>query len=188
MARSVATISATRWPSAGVEPAGVSAFADVSAGVDFDDTDWGSALVAFDLRTQLRNIENDLVTQAEFLGYDFRTPAEKEQLIVLQYRLDFAHNYTRLADPPKLLEELRSLTGDRRPSRFVIDSVAPFMSSGGMHDTVDGLLRLLEGVDATTYITVTGDPAADDAPRRVDQAQDREAGHGLAAARLAHEA
>lgn len=100
---------------------------------------------------------SDLVTQAEFLGYDFRTPAEQEQLIVLQYRLDFAHNYTRLADPKKLLEELRSLTGDRRPSRFVIDSVAPFMGSAGMHDTVDGLLKLLEGVEATSYITVPGD-------------------------------
>lgn len=102
----------------------------------------------------------DLISQAEFLGYDFRTPAEQEQLIVLQYRLDFAHNYTRTADPKKLTEELRSLTGDRVPQRFVIDSIAPFLDTGGaMHETVDALVRLLESVDSTTYITVPGDPS-----------------------------
>ena len=36
--------------------------------------------------------------------------------------------------------------------------------------------------------SVENNPAADDAAGRVDQAQDREAGHGLAAARLADQA
>lgn len=103
----------------------------------------------------------DLIGQAEFLGYDFRTPAENNQLIVLQYRLDFAHNYTRVADPGRLVDELRDLTEHATLDRFVIDSISPFLDvRGSIHDTVEGLLSLLEGVGATTYLTAPGDISA----------------------------
>lgn len=100
----------------------------------------------------------DLIAQAEFLGYDFRTPAEEERLIVLQYRLDFAHNYTRVADPAKLVSEFHELIGQVDLDRFVIDSISPFVDTGGaVHDTLDGLMKLLDGAGATTYITIPGD-------------------------------
>lgn len=100
----------------------------------------------------------DLLAQAEFLGFDFRTPAEQDRLVVLQYRLDFAHNYTRTSDPDRVLQELVTLLGDELPTRFVIDSVLPFVdATGAARETVAALNHVLERLSCTTYLTVPGD-------------------------------
>lgn len=98
----------------------------------------------------------DLLAQAEFLGYDLREHAEEGRLAILQYRLDFAHNYTRVNDPERLVAEMASLLDDTAPARFVIDSLVPFLDAGG-DDTTPALAFLLERTTATTYVTVPGD-------------------------------
>src|SRR4051812_38428313 len=49
---------------------------------------------------------DDLFAQAQFLGHDFQTAAEDGQLIVLQYRLDFSNNYSRVGNPKIVAREL----------------------------------------------------------------------------------
>lgn len=101
---------------------------------------------------------DDLLAQAEFLGYDFRAAAEEDRLSVLQFRLDFAHNYARVAEPGRLADELHELLENEPQQRFVIDSAVPFLdaetASGDPAGTLSGLL---ERIGATTYVTLPGD-------------------------------
>ena len=100
----------------------------------------------------------DLIAQADFLGYDFRTAAEEERLIVLQYRLDFAHNFTRSIDPDDVARELLALLGEPLPTRLVIDSILPFVDGGNvMHGPAHALARVLDRVPGTLYLTLPGD-------------------------------
>lgn len=100
----------------------------------------------------------DLLAQAEYLGYDMRAAAEADQLVVLQYRLDFSHNYTRAADPGQLLSELEGQFGGEQPARFVVDSILPFLdqSSGG-YEPMAGLTHLLDRLSSTIYLLVPGE-------------------------------
>jgi KaiC/GvpD/RAD55 family RecA-like ATPase/CheY-like chemotaxis protein len=101
---------------------------------------------------------DDLLAQADFLGCDFRAAAEEERLSVLQYRLDFAHNYARVDDPARLVDELHGLLAREPQQRFVIDSAVPFLdaetASGDPAGTLSGLL---ERIGATTFLTLPGD-------------------------------
>jgi KaiC/GvpD/RAD55 family RecA-like ATPase len=100
----------------------------------------------------------DLLGQAEFLGYEMRAAAEADRLAVLQYRLDFAHNYTRLADPDRLVAELEEMLGGPPVSRLVIDTVVPFVNSqGAQDDATAALASALERLPGTKYLTVPGD-------------------------------
>jgi KaiC/GvpD/RAD55 family RecA-like ATPase len=101
---------------------------------------------------------DDLVAQAEFLGHDFRSAAESGLLSVLQYRLDFAHNYARIAEPGRLGDELHELLEGESQQRFVIDSAVPFLDSEtASGDPAGALAGLLERIGATTYLTLPGD-------------------------------
>jgi KaiC/GvpD/RAD55 family RecA-like ATPase/DNA-binding response OmpR family regulator len=100
----------------------------------------------------------DLLAQAEFLGYEMRSAAEADRLAVLQYRMDFAHNYTRLADPDRLVAELEEMLGVPAVSRIVIDTVVPFVSSQGAQDDATAALgSLIERLPGTKYLGVPGD-------------------------------
>ncbi len=101
---------------------------------------------------------SDLLAQAEYIGCDFRAYGEREQLIVLQYRLDFAHNYARVANPEAVADELVRLVGDAHPTRLVADTVLPLTEAGGgRHGAVHALLNVLERYSPTAYFTVPGD-------------------------------
>jgi len=101
---------------------------------------------------------DDLVAQADYLGCDFRGAAERDQLSVLQYRLDFAHNYARVADPGRLVDELHGLLAEEPQQRFVIDSALPFLDAEtASADPAGTLAGLLERIGATTYVTLPGD-------------------------------
>jgi KaiC/GvpD/RAD55 family RecA-like ATPase len=100
----------------------------------------------------------DLITQAEFLGYDFQTAAERDALLLFRYRLDFQRHFSRAADPGMVFEELKGLLWERVPDRFVIDSVLPLLEGGLAADEgIDAFARFLEEIPCTTYITVPGD-------------------------------
>jgi len=101
---------------------------------------------------------DDLVAQAEFLGHDFRSAAEGGQLSVLQYRLDFAHNYARVPEPGRLADELHALLANEPQARFVVDSAVPFLDSEtASGDPAGALAGLLERIGATAYLTLPGD-------------------------------
>ncbi|MDB4948227.1 MAG: ATPase [Gemmatimonadetes bacterium] len=100
----------------------------------------------------------DLLAQADFLGYELRAAAEADRLAVLQFRLDFAHNYTRLSsDPDRMLRELGEMLGEPGVTRFVVDSVVPFLDTGAADDATGALASLLERLPATKMLTLPGD-------------------------------
>lgn len=101
---------------------------------------------------------DDLLAQADFLGHDFRSAAETGHLSVLQYRLDFAHNYARVAEPARLADELAALLEGEAQQRFVIDSAVPFIDAEtASGDPAGALAGLLERIGATTWLTLPGD-------------------------------
>src|SRR3954464_5483614 len=101
---------------------------------------------------------NDLLDQAKFLGYDFQAASENEQLAVVQYRLDFAHNYSRSANPELLARELIESIGSPAPRRLVIDTILPFADVGsGAHHAANALLHVMEHLSPTALFTVPGD-------------------------------
>lgn len=100
---------------------------------------------------------DDILTHADYIGYDLRTPIESGRLVLLQFRMDFLRRYSRLMNPDLVFEELEELlTQDGpAPARLVIDSVAPFLEGGHVsNDLIDGLGDFLESSESTTYLTL----------------------------------
>ena len=101
---------------------------------------------------------DDLFAQAEFVGYDMHEATEREDLLLLQYRLDFSTNYARTASPSLVARELISMLDQKRPKRLIVDSILPFVQAGGnMHGAVSALLQVLDELQPTAYFTVPGD-------------------------------
>lgn len=101
---------------------------------------------------------DDLFAQAEFLGHDFHAPAAADQLVVLQYRLDFSNNFARVGNPKAVARELIEVLGGVRPKRLVADSILPFVQAGGVsHGAATALLHVMEELQPTSYFTVPGD-------------------------------
>ncbi|MDP9349026.1 MAG: hypothetical protein M3P24_07785 [Gemmatimonadota bacterium] len=100
----------------------------------------------------------DLLSQAEFLGYDLRPAAEEGRLAVLHYRPDFIHNLSRAVDPEQIVGELLSLLENDAPDRFAVDSILPFLQEGSAsYEAMEALSRILRALQATTYLSVPGD-------------------------------
>src|SRR5687768_7140935 len=101
---------------------------------------------------------DDLFAQAEFIGHDFKEAVAADTLILMQYRLDFSNNYSRVADPRAVAREFITLLDSARPKRLVVDSILPFVQAGGLaHGAVSALLHLLADLEPTAYFTVPGD-------------------------------
>lgn len=99
----------------------------------------------------------DLLAQAEFLGCPLRGPAHRNQLVLLQYRLDFTHNYRRTVDSGRLFEELLNNLGSAPLDRLVIDPFTPFLETGASEDVFAAFSRFLGGLNCTSFITVPGE-------------------------------
>lgn len=101
---------------------------------------------------------DDLFAQAQFIGYDLRRAVADETLALLQYRLDFADNYSRVGNPRAVSRELVEILGGTRPTRLVVDSILPFIQAGGAaYGAATSLLHLMDELQATAYFTVPGD-------------------------------
>jgi KaiC/GvpD/RAD55 family RecA-like ATPase/DNA-binding response OmpR family regulator len=100
----------------------------------------------------------DLLAQADFLGFEFGLAAEQDQLAVLQFRIDFARNYSRAPDPTLALDELKKHIAAHGPDRVVIDSLSPFMEeSHGSDDALAGFPAFLDSLSCTTYLLFPGE-------------------------------
>jgi KaiC/GvpD/RAD55 family RecA-like ATPase len=101
---------------------------------------------------------DDLFAQATFIGHDFQSAAEDGSLIVLQYRLDFSNNYSRVGNSQVVARELIAAFDGAKPARLVADSILPFVQTGGMgHGATTALLQVMEELAPTAYFTVPGD-------------------------------
>ena len=93
---------------------------------------------------------NDMFAQAKFIGHDFMAAAADDRLVVLQFRLDFSSNYSRVGDPRAVADELIRACGGVAPDRIVIDSILPFVQAGGTSSgAVLALVSLMEEARTT---------------------------------------
>jgi KaiC/GvpD/RAD55 family RecA-like ATPase/DNA-binding NarL/FixJ family response regulator len=100
----------------------------------------------------------DLLAQGVYLGMDLESAVAEERLILLRFQLDFTRRLGRAPSPDAAFSELRSLLGDRTPTRLVIDSVAPFLESGGASSAgILAMLKFLDELGATALLTYPGD-------------------------------
>lgn len=101
---------------------------------------------------------SDMFAQATFIGHDFMAAAADDRLAVLQYRIDFSNNYSRVGDPKAVADELARACGGEIPQRLVVDSILPFVQAGGTSSgAVLALVSLMEGGSTTAFFTVPGD-------------------------------
>lgn len=101
---------------------------------------------------------SDMFAQARFIGNDFMTAAQDDRLVVLQYRIDFSNNYSRVGDPRAVSDELVRACGGTLPDRLVIDSILPFVQAGGTASgAVLALVTLMEKAATTALFTIPGD-------------------------------
>jgi KaiC/GvpD/RAD55 family RecA-like ATPase/CheY-like chemotaxis protein len=101
---------------------------------------------------------DDVFAQAQFIGHDFRRAVASDSLALLQYRLDFSDNYSRVGNPKAVANELVEVMTGLRPRRLVVDSILPFIQAGGaMHGAATSLLHIMDELQPTAYFTVPGD-------------------------------
>ena len=118
----------------------------------------------------------DLLSQGEFLNVDVAAEVEAGRLILLRFTLDFTRRFSRATSPDGAFAELRSLLAPESPTRFVIDSVVPFIDAGGSSDSsAIAMLQLLDELGATSLVTYPGDLAGV-YDRRLDSLIQRAAG------------
>ncbi len=103
----------------------------------------------------------DVRSHAAFLDVDLETPLRTGHLVLLRYRASFAALLRHAAVPEQMLDDLRRLLLPIRPTRVVVDSVLPLLSSSARSDvTLGALADLLEEIGATTMMTYAGDLTA----------------------------
>ncbi|MDB4886143.1 MAG: recombination protein RecA [Gemmatimonadetes bacterium] len=101
---------------------------------------------------------DDLFAQAQFIGHDFRRAVADDTLALLQYRMDFSDNYSRVGNPRAVAHEMIEVLAGLRPKRLVVDSILPFIHAGGaMHGAATSLLHVMDDLQCTAYFTVPGD-------------------------------
>lgn len=101
---------------------------------------------------------DDLFAQAQFIGHDFRRAVADDSLALLQYRMDFSDNYSRVGNPKAVAHEMVEVMTGLRPRRLVVDSILPFIHAGGaMHGAATSLLHVMDDLQCTAYFTVPGD-------------------------------
>ena len=102
----------------------------------------------------------DLLSQGEFLGIDIAGEVSAGRLVLLRFTLDFSRRYSRAPSPDVAFAELRTLLAPESPTRFVIDSVVPFVDAGGSSDSsAIAMLQLLDELGCTSLVTYPGDLA-----------------------------
>lgn len=118
----------------------------------------------------------DLLSQGDFLGLDVVSEVEAGRLVLLRFTLDFSRRFSRATSPDIAFAELRALLAPESPTRFVIDSVVPFIDAGGSSDSsAVAMLQLLDELGATSLVTYPGDLAGV-YDRRLDPLIQRAAG------------
>lgn len=102
----------------------------------------------------------DLIAQGQYLGIDLERRLAEERLVLLRFQLDFTRRFARAPAPEIAFDELRQLVGDGRPTRVVIDSLAPFLeASTASGASIRALVAFLDSLGATSLVTYAADLA-----------------------------
>lgn len=102
----------------------------------------------------------DLIAEAQYLGIPLEAALADERVVLLRYQLDFVRRFARAASADAPFEELEGLIGPARPTRIVVDSVAPLLEAGSAAGAgIHALLAFLDRLGGTSIITYPADLA-----------------------------
>ena len=103
----------------------------------------------------------DLRSHAAHFGIDLEGPLRDGRLVLLRYRPNCSVLLQHVASPEQMLDDLRRLLLPARPTRVLIDTIAPLLCSAPHADTtLTALAELLESIETTTLVTYAGDTTA----------------------------
>jgi KaiC protein len=99
-----------------------------------------------------------VLTHASFLGVALETPLRDGRLALLRYRPDFVHRAQHAVSSEQVIADLARLIAPSRPSRIVLDSVAPlFASVVPIRSMASALVAWLEEIGSTSLLTYPED-------------------------------
>lgn len=103
----------------------------------------------------------DVLSHADYLGIDLKTPLRDGRLLLLRYRADFARRIANALSAERVIDDLRRLVGVHRPKRVVIDSFAPLLDDGSAAGVAaSALAEHLERLGCAALLTYPGDVRA----------------------------
>lgn len=99
--------------------------------------------------------------QAAHLGIDLKSGIRDGRLLLLRYRPDFARRAAHAASTDEAIGDLRQQFIEHRPTRVVIDTVAPLLDDGSASAIpATSLVELLESTESTALLTYSSDVGA----------------------------
>ena len=88
------------------------------------------------------------------LGIELPGALREQRALVLRYRADFPRRLARAGSVDRMFDDLRSLIGDHRPRRIVIDTFGPLLEDGSASPLAAlGLTELLTASRATALLS-----------------------------------
>ena len=88
------------------------------------------------------------------LGIELPGALREQRALVLRYRADFPRRLARAGSVDRMLDDLRSLIGDHRPRRIVIDTFGPLLEDSSASPLAAlGLTELLTASRATALLS-----------------------------------
>ena len=102
-----------------------------------------------------------LKAHARALGVDVDAALRDGRLLLLRYRSDFVRRLSHAASPEHVVDDLTRVIGTHTPSRFVIDTIAPFLTGPAPRtQTMSALMAMIEHSRATALLTFAEDLSA----------------------------
>ena len=100
----------------------------------------------------------DLLSLADHLGVDLRSPLRENRALIFRYRPDFSRRLATAGTPDHALEELREAIGAHRPRRIAIDPLSPLLEDGSASPlAAAAVAELLDLSQATALLTHSED-------------------------------
>jgi KaiC/GvpD/RAD55 family RecA-like ATPase len=110
----------------------------------------------------------DLASHARSTGLDLDGPLRTGQLLLLRFRGEFPRLLDSAGLPGLVVEDLRRLIADARPTRLVVDPLTPFLADGtSSGSALAALAQFLDELGATTIVTYPRD-VTDGSDARLD--------------------
>ncbi len=104
---------------------------------------------------------DDLKAHASYLGVDLDAPLRDGRLLLLRYRSDFVRRAAHAASPEQVVADLERVIAPQGPSRLVIDTIAPFVTTDPpLAPVVVALMDMIDRSAATTLLTFPEDLSA----------------------------
>jgi KaiC/GvpD/RAD55 family RecA-like ATPase len=104
---------------------------------------------------------DDVKAHARYLGMNLEPALRDGRLVLLRFRTDFVQRAAQVVSPEQVVADLESIIAPHRPTRVIIDSLAPFVNGAPpIGPVVLALVALLDRLESSALITFSEDVSA----------------------------